>query len=103
MIRDERAKNKENQDTELIKVQKQFDETVLSLKNQLKEKEKEMSHFKSLLEESKDSSSREMKLMSSAVYNFGLELQRLKAPKPDLSLHQPKSLLAQKRIEFEKR
>jgi hypothetical protein len=46
MIRDERAKNKENQDTELVKVQKQFDETVLSLRNQLKEKEKEMTHFK---------------------------------------------------------
>jgi len=51
------------------------------------------------LEESKESSAREQKLMSSAVYELGLELQRLKAPKPDLPLQQqnPKSLLAQKR------
>jgi len=52
-----------------------------------------------LLEESKESSAREQKLMSSAVYELGLELQRLKAPKPDLPQQQqnPKSLLAQKR------
>jgi hypothetical protein len=57
------------------------------------------------LEESKESSAREQKLMSSAVYELGLELQRLKAPKPDVPQSQglpPKSLLAQKRSQLEK-
>jgi len=72
--------------------------------------------MKNLLEESRESSTREQKLLSSALHDMGLELTRLKAPKPDLNLNsstisnnvpktaqQPKSLLGQKRQQLDKR
>eukprot|EP01117_Protostelium_nocturnum_P005530 TRINITY_DN1998_c0_g1_i1.p1 TRINITY_DN1998_c0_g1~~TRINITY_DN1998_c0_g1_i1.p1 ORF type:complete len:699 (+),score=315.14 TRINITY_DN1998_c0_g1_i1:68-2164(+) len=107
MIRDERAKV----NGEIEKVQKSYEDVVNSLKNQLKEKEKEISDHKLMIEESKNSSIREQKLMSSALYELGLELQRIRAPKPDVGngstgrgsdspnsqTLQPQSLLAQKR------
>jgi len=119
MIREERSKTKDLPDQVSQKLQKQFEESIQLFKNQIKEKEKELASQKTLLEESKESSAREQRLMSSALYEMGLELQRLKAPKPDIQMNvnttvssggqpitspnEPKSLLAQKRREMDKR
>ena len=46
MIREERAKSKESQDGELHKIHKQYEDAINVLKNQLKEKEKELAHYK---------------------------------------------------------
>jgi len=85
MIREEREKNKDSKSSEVQKIQKQYEELIEKLKTEIKEKDKEIQHHKNLLEESKQSSQREVKLISSALYEMGLELQRLKAPKPNLS------------------
>lgn len=109
MIREERSKIKDTQSSQLAQAQTQYEEVVQSLKNQLKDKERELAHFKNLLEESKESSSREQRLLSSAFYELGLDLQRLKAPKPPTdpigtqAAVQPKSLLNQMRNNLEKK
>jgi len=98
MIREERSKRQDLVKNETSKVEKQQEEALKTFRNQIKEKDKEIAYLKNLVEESKDSSAREQKLMSSALFEVGLELQRMKAPKPDVD-QQPKSLLAQKRKE----
>jgi len=109
MIREERSKIKDVQSSQMAQAQTQYEEAVQSLKNQLKDKERELTHFKNLLEESKESSSREQRLLSSAFYELGLDLQRLKAPKPPTDpngtqqVAQPKSLLNQMRNNLEKK
>jgi len=47
-------------------------------------KEKKILELTKQLQESKESSEREIKLMSSALYELGLEVQRLKAPTPNV-------------------
>eukprot|EP01114_Cavostelium_apophysatum_P013385 TRINITY_DN3232_c0_g1_i1.p1 TRINITY_DN3232_c0_g1~~TRINITY_DN3232_c0_g1_i1.p1 ORF type:complete len:700 (+),score=248.55 TRINITY_DN3232_c0_g1_i1:182-2281(+) len=119
MIRDERDKSKSQQGAASQNVIKQYEDTINMLNNQIKENDKEISHLKGLLEESRESSAREQKLLSSALYEMGLELQRLKAPRPDQVLSgtstgkasvpspqkepAPKSLLAMKRRDLDKR
>jgi chromosome segregation ATPase len=94
MIKELREQKQEVQAQEVQKMKKQFEDTIqslqkqledttLSLRNQLKEKEKEVEMVKRLFEEGKESSAREQKLMISAFYEMGLELQRLKAPRPN--------------------
>lgn len=59
---------------------------------------------KNLMEEGRIASERECKLMSSVIYEIGLELQKHRTPKLEdtPSRNQPKSLLNQKRREVEK-
>lgn len=102
MIREERAKAKVA--TTNHSSHQDYEQQLSLLRAQVKEKEKEVDHFKKSLEESREASEREQRLMTSAVYDMGLQLQRLNAPKPMLSSQsdQPKSLLAQKRRELNK-
>jgi len=104
MLRTEREKAKEMVEKECLNIQKQYEDLVESLKHQIRERDKEIDFQKRLLEESKELSGREQKLMSSALYELGLELQRLKIPKPELPGVQttPKSFLSQKRSVIEK-
>ncbi|PRP87618.1 hypothetical protein PROFUN_04645 [Planoprotostelium fungivorum] len=103
MIKTERTKV----DGEVEKVQKKNEENIVALKAQLKEKETLLALKEQAIEESRKASLHEQKLMSTAVYELGLELQRLRVPKPDIGTSPRteatpppsggQSLLAQKR------
>jgi hypothetical protein len=46
IIKEEREKQKQFQDQELVKIQKQNEEVIAMLRNQIKDKDKEIGHFK---------------------------------------------------------
>jgi len=115
MLQDEREKSKDALEIESQRNRKQYEQVIESLKRQIKDKEEEVLIIKKLLEESKGNSDREQRLISSAMYEMGLELQRLRIQKPNnipikglpsssinsTATHSPKSLLGQKREKIE--
>jgi hypothetical protein len=81
MIKELRAREKEEVNKAVESTRKENLKALEMLQTQLAEKEKEYADLKRTFEESKESSIREQRLISSAFYEIGLELQRLKAPK----------------------
>eukprot|EP01112_Ceratiomyxa_fruticulosa_P023585 TRINITY_DN9086_c0_g2_i1.p1 TRINITY_DN9086_c0_g2~~TRINITY_DN9086_c0_g2_i1.p1 ORF type:complete len:744 (-),score=212.05 TRINITY_DN9086_c0_g2_i1:96-2327(-) len=80
MIRDLREKGNQLTLDEQEKIKKRYEEVVSTLQTQLLEKDKEIQLHKRRYEEGNESSQREQKLLITAFYEMGLEIQRLKAP-----------------------
>eukprot|EP00163_Fabomonas_tropica_P020028 TRINITY_DN351_c0_g1_i10.p1 TRINITY_DN351_c0_g1~~TRINITY_DN351_c0_g1_i10.p1 ORF type:complete len:913 (-),score=392.31 TRINITY_DN351_c0_g1_i10:2361-5099(-) len=99
MIQELQKKNEDMQKKESGRSDVQVQEAVASLKAQINEKEKEISFLKRMREESKESSRREERLIISAFYELGLELQRLKTQGSSRqpSAHQATSMLGKMR------
>eukprot|EP00743_Colponemidia_sp_Colp-15_P003703 GILK01003995.1.p1 GENE.GILK01003995.1~~GILK01003995.1.p1 ORF type:complete len:836 (+),score=230.20 GILK01003995.1:93-2510(+) len=77
--RDQMSKSlKQAQENVSQSIELKYKEAIKTLQTQLDEKDKEVQFLKRMRDESKDASKREERLIVSAFYEIGLELQRVK-------------------------
>eukprot|EP01113_Clastostelium_recurvatum_P031446 TRINITY_DN3926_c0_g1_i2.p1 TRINITY_DN3926_c0_g1~~TRINITY_DN3926_c0_g1_i2.p1 ORF type:complete len:713 (-),score=243.35 TRINITY_DN3926_c0_g1_i2:201-2339(-) len=101
MIKDLRERGGAIATEEQEKAKKRYEGIIESYQNQLGEKDKEVQLYKKTFDEARQSSQREQQLMITAFYEMGLELQKLKVPKPSAGAPSvaatPRSLLGELR------
>eukprot|EP01104_Vermistella_antarctica_P013434 TRINITY_DN4054_c0_g1_i2.p1 TRINITY_DN4054_c0_g1~~TRINITY_DN4054_c0_g1_i2.p1 ORF type:complete len:734 (-),score=213.97 TRINITY_DN4054_c0_g1_i2:403-2538(-) len=117
MIRDQRLKQKQQaqvatqQGTSDEQLKHSYDQAVASLEQQLREKDETIASMKSRYDQNSLQSESEQKLLVSAFYEMGLNMQRMKAPKatlnqsfdPDREPAKPTSFLGLKRMQQARR
>lgn len=81
IISEQREQIKQLNEKGSEKLRKDLEDSLQTYRNQLKEKDNQIEMITKLWEEGKENSAREQRLMTSAFYDMGLELHKLRNPK----------------------